>query len=933
MRKKLIEVALPLEAISDASSREKSIRHGHPSTLHLYWSRKPLAAARAVIFSSIVDDPDQEGLPVAYLEAVDALPRPLNRPDWAAIGAGERRRLKLFAFIEQLVQWENSDNQQVLRTAKKLIDAATDGNPPPLWDPFAGGGSIPLEAQRLGLESRGSDLNPLAVLINKALIELPGEVAGQPPTHPESHNLKLKSWKGAQGLAEDVRWWGEWLRNEAEKSVGKLYPSVQITSKMAGDRADLKKYVGQDLTVIAWKWVRTVKCSNPVCGVQMPLTSGWYLSKKQGKESWVKPNGLWVDSNGEKHVRFEVKTKSSESGKLFQDNPTVGKSGGWCIVCGASVKLDSIRMSGKAGKLDSDLFAIICEGERERVYLSPGGLYGDKVDESSIPWLPEGELPHNPRAVAPPLYGMKRYDQLFTYRQLKTLTCFIDILRNSKEIDKRIKTYLTLAISRTIDYSSCFVSWNTHRDGLRNTFASQTLPIIWDYAEANIFSKSTGNFLSQLDWVVKVLQRLPASKGSYASQRNAGDRLEFYGMISTDPPYYDSVGYADISDYFYVWQRESLRDIYPELFATLLTPKADELVATPYRHKGNKTKAAEFFETGLASVWKNVKIVQNPSYPVTIYYAYKQTEKGSSGDVRFTGWDTILQAILDAGFMITATWPMRSERPGRTKSIGTNALASSIVLACRPRIDKRTSTRGALIEELRESLPKALGALQTSTLPPVDFPQASIGPAIAIFSQYEQVLDVTGETMTVAQVLPLILEQLAEAQQDLPNLDPESRFAMRWYDAYGWTAGPFGEAETMATAMNLAVSSLDTAGIASASGSKVQLIKAESLPRDYDPSGDNRFTLWEVVHYLGRALDVGGETAAASLLAKMQEAHPNLRTDAAKELCNALFSVADRRGRNDDALFYNQLGQLWSSIVVQSSEVQGGSSAPDLFNQ
>ena len=933
MRKKLIEVALPLEAINTASAREKSIRHGHPSTLHLYWARRPLAAARAVVFSSIVDDPDQEGLPTEYLAEVDALPRPLNRPDWDAMGAGERRRLKLFAFIEQMVQWENSDNAQVMRTAKSLIDAATGGNPPPVWDPFAGGGTIPLEAQRLGLESRGSDLNPLAVLITKALIELPGEVKDQPPTHPESDNLKLKSWKGAQGLAEDVRWWGEWLRNEAEKKIGHLYPPVHVTSEMAAERPDLKKYIGKDLTVIAWLWTRTVKCPNPACGIQMPLVRSFQISKKKGKEAWVEPSGLWTDTNGERHVRFVVKTTKSHPHEQLRADGTVDRTGATCIHCAEAVPFPYVRDEAKAGRMGEDLMCTVAEGDRERVYAGSTRTQVQAVYDAVPDWRPAGRLPEKALGFRVQQYGMTEWKHLFTNRQLTALTTLVDTLRDNDEIDYRIRVYLAFMISKFADYGSSLCSWDVTRDGMRNTFGRQALPMVWDYAEVNPLSASSGNFLSSRNWIVKVLNALPAADDGVAVQKNAAEPNGFRGMVSTDPPYYDNIGYADISDFFYVWQRESLKSTYPDLFATLLTPKAEELIATPYRHEGDKAKAAEFFEDGLASVWKNVRDVQDPAYPVTIYYAYKQTERSSDGDVRFTGWDTMLQAIIDAGFAITATWPVRSEMSNRMVASGTNALASSIVLACRMREGRLSTTRAALIEELRTSLPAALAALQTSTLPPVDLAQAAVGPAMAIFSKYDGVLNVKGEKMTVAEVLPLILEQLAEALNDLPDLDPESRFALRWFDAYGWSPGPFGEAETTATAMNIAVDSLDKAEIARSSGGKVQLIKPASLPRDYDPSEDDRFTLWEVVHYLGRALDVSGEKAAARLLARMQESHPSLRTDAAKELCNALFSVADRNGRNEDARFYNQLGQLWSSIVIQSTEIDRGSNEPDLFNQ
>ncbi len=546
-RKKLIEVALPLDAINKESAREKSIRHGHPSTLHLWWSRKPLATCRAVLFASLIDDPSEH--PEQF---------PTDK-------AQEQERKRLFDLIEAMVKWENANDNDLMATVRAEIQQATNGNPPPVLDPFAGGGSIPLEAQRLGLEAHASDLNPVAVLINKALIEIPPKFAGRPPVHPDAQRTLMgQEWQGARGLAEDVRYYGKWMRDEAEKRIGQLYPKVMLP----------KEYGSGEATVIAWLWVRTVTCPNPACGMQMPLTNKWWLSKKKGKETWVAPE---VDDRTiPPTLHFQVQT-----GKGKPLDGTVNRQGARCVACSTSVPFDYIRSEGKAGRMGAQMMAIVAEGQRGRIYLAPTDEQANIAAKAQPTWKPEAPLPQNPRNFNTPIYGLNSYDKLFTPRQLVALTTFSDLVQEARErvladaaragmaVDgialndggmranayaDAVATYLGIALDKGADYWSSICSWHSGRDTIRNTFARQAIPMVWDYAEANPMSDSSGNFQGAVDWVVEVVAASPYIAKGEVQQRDATASVSgmSHPLISTDPPYYDNIGYADLADFFYV---------------------------------------------------------------------------------------------------------------------------------------------------------------------------------------------------------------------------------------------------------------------------------------------------------------------------------------------------------------------------------------------
>ncbi len=911
MKKKLIEVALPLDAINVASAREKSIRHGHPSTLHLWWSRKPLATCRAVLFASLVDDPS-------------------SRPEEFPTEADQQKeRQRLFGLIEELVKWENTNNEEVLDQAQAEIMKSTGGNPPSVLDPFCGGGSIPLEAQRLGLTAYGSDLNPVAVLITKAMIEIPPRFAGKAAVNPESRRQMMSEgeWQGTAGLVEDVRYYGKWMRDEAEKRIGHLYPQVELPREYGGGKA----------TVIAWLWVRAVKCPNPACGAEMPLTNKFWLSKRAGKKAWVEPV---VDKDNRK-ISYKVK---AGDGKPV--NGTVNRRGAHCLVCNQPVEFDYIRAEGRAGHMGSQLIAVVAEGTRGRVYLA-SDTFHEFVSLTELPArIPETNL-EGKATVNVSLYGITKHYHLFTNRQLMALTTFSDLIQEVRErvfkdaVDAGMKKdttgidaggsgsqayadavaiYLAIALDRLADRGSSICSWDTSRDNIRNTFARQAIPMVWDYAEANPFSNSTGNFLGAVEWVARVVARLPGNVQSYAVQNEAGAAIQrlHQPLVSTDPPYYDNISYADLSDFFYVWLRRSLAGIYPQLFATMLVPKEEELVATPYRFDGDREKAKQFFEAGMQKVFSSLREQSHSDYPMTVYYAFKQTESDVGGDdtdtpaVASTGWETMLEALLRAGLEIRGTWPMRTELANRALARDTNALASSIVLVCRPRaINAPIASRREFVNRLKRELPVALKQLQQGNIAPVDLAQAVIGPGMAVFSSYAQVLEASGKAMSVRQALHIINQELdAYLTAQEGELDAETRFCLAWYEQYGFNEAPYGQADVMARAKMTAPNVLVEQGVLYATKGKVRLVKRSELAPDWMPTLNNPGSTWLQTLQLAARLENGGIEKAAEL--EYQIGIGNM--EQVRRLTYRLYDIAEKKGWAEDALAYNSLIVDWMHI-------------------
>lgn len=909
--KKLIEVALPLEKINAESAREKSIRHGHPSTLHLWWARRPLAAARAVIWSSLVDDPS-------------------SHPElFPTEEAQNRERQRLFKILEDLVVWENSNNKDVLDAAKAEILKSTNNDPPALLDPFAGGGAIPLEAQRLGLEAHAHDLNPVAVMINKAMIEIPPKFADMPPVNPNAQVSAMRgAWPRATGLAEDVRYYGEWMKQEAYKRIGHLYPKVKVPQEQGGGEA----------TVIAWIWARTVKCPNPACECEMPLASSFVLSKKKGKEAWVKP----IIENSKIH--FEV-----QNGKCPKEYETYKMGRGAifkCPICGEITTDSYVKKQGINHQLGNQLMAVVADGVKGRIYLTPDESQILSAQVEMPENIPDGNMPENPRWFSPPVFGMKAYSDIYTTRQLVSLTTLCQLVNEVKEkiigdaghagmdnnhiplceggVDARgyaeaISVYLAFAIDKLADYLSTICIWHTTGEKMANTMRRQAIQMTWGYAEGNPFSSKSGSFGNMIDWICNVIGQLPTNKEGKVLQYNAEIDCGLRNlMISTDPPYYDNIGYADLSDFFYVWMRQSLKEIYPALFSTMMVPKAEELIATPYRHNGSTAKAKSFFENGMLCACQQMYKYAREDIPVTIYYAYKQSDTTEENEKQAvsSGWETMLSAIVKAGFSITGTWPMRTELTTALKG-NVNALASSIVLVCRKRPeDAPQTTRRNLIATLRKELRPALRELQNSNIAPVDLAQSAIGPGMGVFSRYRRVLEADGTPMSVRSALQVINEEIdLYFNEQVGDLDTASRFCVDLYTQNAYNEMRYGEAEVLANAKSTSIPMLAANGVLYAKAGMVHLIERDELPETVNPEEKN---IWLLTQQLTRAMAKGGIEACAQIVFSMMGSN----AERAKDLAYRLYTIAEQKKWTNEGYAYNALVVAWPDIQTRAAALK-----------
>lgn len=909
--KKLIEVALPLEAINAESAREKSIRHGHPSTLHLWWARRPLATARAVIWSSLVDDPSS------------------HPEQFPTEEAQQQERERLFGILTRLVKWENSNDEGILAEAKAEIMKSTNGNPPALLDPFAGGGAIPLEAQRLGLEAHAHDLNPVAVMINKAMIEIPPKFAGRSPVNPEAQRQGAanQGWKGAAGLAEDVRYYGEWMKQEACKRIGHLYPKAKLED-------------GSEATVIAWIWARTVKCPNPACGCEMPLASSYVLSKKKGKCAWIEPHVY-----GEK-VEYTVH-QGDKLGKVVE--PKKGRGATFvCPSCGETTLDAYVKDEGKAGRMGAQLMAIVAEGKHGREYLAPTAehIHAAEVDKPDD--YPDGAMPTNPRWFSPPAFGMTDYSQLFTNRQLTALTTFSALVGEAQkkaEADavaagmyndhialseggtgaraygEAVGVYLAFVVDKMADYHSSICIWHTTGEKMANTMRRQAIQMTWDFAEANPFCSSSGCATNMINWVSNTITFLPAYNCGTARQFDAQSDNGLRNIaISTDPPYYDNIGYADLSDYFYVWMRQALKNTYPKLFRTLLVPKADELIATPYRHDGNTEKAKAFFEDGMFKTCCQLNKYACDTIPVTIYYAFKQseneTDEKAGEKTASSGWETMLSAIIKSGFTITGTWPMRTELTTALKG-SVNALASSIVLVCRKRAETAGSaTRREFINALHREMRPALEKLQSANIAPVDLAQSAIGPGIGVFSRYKSVLEADGKPMSVRAALQIINQELdAFYNEQEGELDRESRFCVDLFSQYAFNNIKFGDADILARAKNTSVQALAEHGVLMAAKGQVRLKTRDELPESVDT---HESCTWLLTQQLARAMEVGGVKACAAIVLNIFGSN----AEEAKALAYRLYTICERKNWAQEGYAYNNLVVAWPDIQSAAAQMQ-----------
>ena len=899
--KKLIEVALPLDAIHAAGVREKSIRHGHPSTLHLWWARRPLAAARAVLFAQMVDDPASRSELFATVEKQD------------------RERERLFRLIEELVKWENTTNETVLQAARDEIReswrrtcADNAGHPraaelfdperlPGFHDPFAGGGALPLEAQRLGLDAHASDLNPVAVLINKAMIEIPPKFAARPPVNAKARadsGLLSREWRGAQGLAADVRFYGRWMRDEAEKRIGHLYPKIAVTAEMVRKRPDLKPYEARKLTVIAWLWARTVRSPNPAFAqVDVPLASTFMLSTKRGKEAYVEPV---IEAYG---YHFAVQAGAPRDAVATRAGTKLSRGANFrCLMSGAPIASDYIKAEAKAGRMGTRLMAIVAEGVRSRVYLSPTPEHEASAHGVHAEWKPDVAFYQQALGFRVGNYGMTLWSDLFTPRQLAILSIFSGLVDGAREQIERdavvagmldnetplcrggsgatayaeaVSVYLGFAVSKQADLGNSLCRWEHIAQCPRQLFGRQAIPMVWDYAEGNPLGNSSGGWTVFVDGIVnafaKAFERVTATTSGHARQADAGmQSISCDKVVSTDPPYYDNIGYADLSDFFYVWLRRSLQSAFPDLFTTVVVPKTEELVATPGRH-GGREDAERFFLNGMTKAMNRLAEQAHHGFPVSIYYAFKQSQSSVDARQASTGWAAFLDAVIQAGFVVTGTWPMRTENSSRMRGMNSNALATSIVLICRKRLaEAPIATRRDVISSLKVELPSAIAQLQRGNIAPVDLAQAAIGPGMAVYTRYAKVLDASGKRVSVGEALALINQTLDEilAEQE-GDFDSDSRWALAWFEQHGFEAGDYGIAETLSKAKNTSVEGMVQAGILRSQSGNVRLLRPRELPSGWDPVDDDRLTTWEAVHHLIRVLDQGGEVAAATLVRRL----------------------------------------------------------------
>jgi putative DNA methylase len=926
---KLIEVALPLPEINDASAYDKMPGIGaHPKGIHHWWARLPLPVSRAVLFASVVDDPS-------------------SHPDkFPTEEAQERERERLFGIVRRMMVKQLHKHPEVYAEARAEMRKHCDGKLPPLLDPFAGGGSIPLEAARLGMEAYAGDLNPVAVLLNKCYLELVPRWGDRPPVNPEDRKKigGRQGWRGSTALAADVRYYGRVILERARKKIGHLYPPVKVTSEMVAEHPHLKPYVGKELPVIAWLWARTVPSPNPAArGAPVPLMSTFWLSSKKGSEAYLEP----VVDRAAATWRFRVRTGAPKQREVVKAGTKNAGSGFRCLLTDAPIPFEYVREQATQGRMSIAMVAMVVDVGRGRVYLPATPEQIAAAGRANPSGFPDTDLPDDALGFRVQNYGIRKHWQLFTSRQLATMVTLSDLVREVRAEVRRdalaaglsdaeadayaatVTTFLALALDRCADFNNALCRWEASRVEIKNLFARQAIPMVWDFAEGNPLGSPRSGFDVCLERVTESLESIEGSLSRGHARpidaASAWDGLTNV-LVSTDPPYYDNIGYAALSDFFYVWLRRTIGDLHPDLFGTILVPKEPELVAAPERFGGDKRKAKEHFEQGFRRAFAVLREKMDPRFPLTVYYAFKQDdeesgadeEEGGNGNAervdRTTGWETMLTALVETDFQVTATWPVRASQARRMRAMGSNALASYIVLACRPRpADAPQTDRRAFVAELKRELPVALRRLQQGNIAPVDFAQAVIGPGMAIYSKYSRILEASGRPMSVRTALALINQTLTEVLSEQEDeFDNDTRWAIAWYEQHGFEEGEFGEAELLSKAKVTSVEGLHQAGIVGRGGGKVRLLRPDELPDEWDPTRDRRVTVWEATHHLLRLYyhEKRGDVATAELLRKLGS-----RGELARDLAYRLFALAEKKGRSQDAQAYNALVLGWPEVA------------------
>jgi putative DNA methylase len=929
-RKKLIEVALPLTAINTESELDKKLSAGHPTTLHYWWAPRPLPACRAIVFASLVDDPSS---------------RPDLFPDEESQDA-ERRRL--FELMRELIRWENRKNGRVLEAARAEIVKGTNGTLPTLFDPFCGRGLIPLEGQRLGLEVVAADVNPVAALIAKCLLEIVPRLLGRPPVNPKSSARRLLETSGTEGLADDVEYYGRLVLQRAEAKLRPFFPEYTVSPELARERPDLKPLIGQRLTVMAWLWARTVRCSNPACGCLIPLVGSFWLSQRGRRKWWLEPE---VDRK-KKTIRFNIRCGEGQAPPPTRRPNTGGTFR--CLACGQDSDERHLEGEGRAGRIGKILMACIADGGRSlgRIYL-PATKEHEEIASSARPeWRPDIAIPEYSQAMPTIRHGVRTWADFFTERQLLTLETLAQEIRAVHDVIRRdavaagwpddgrslenggeaarayaeaVTALLGIVLGKYANRSCSFSFWHSGKGTVEQPFAQQGFQKSWDFVESNPFCEASGGWAKAVEYPVKVIRDLyPHVKpGRVLCQPVSKSRgLGGPFLVITDPPYYDQIGYADLSDFFYIWLRRALAEIFPGLFATVLTPKEEELAAVRHRFNGSRREAEQAFVERLTAAFRELAAIQHEDYPLCFFYAYKQKESRSGDKQISTGWEIMLRALIEAGFCITGTWPIRSESTDTIKK-GKSSLSTSVVLVCRKRpVNAPTATRLEFSEALRSELPAALRVMQTGNIAPVDFAQAAIGPGMAIYSRYSRILEMSGRPMSVRTALALINQILTEVLSEQEDeFDNETRWAIAWYEQHGFEEGDFGDAELLSKAKVTSVTGLVEAGIVHSRGRKVRLLRPEELAQDWDPERDRRPTVWGAAHHLLRVYyhEKLGDKATAGLLRKLGS-----RGELARDLAYRLFAIAEKKGRSQDAQAYNALVLGWPELARLAREPGSG---------
>ncbi|MCY4442679.1 MAG: DUF1156 domain-containing protein [Deltaproteobacteria bacterium] len=906
-KKKLIEVALPLDAINAAAGRENNIHTGLPANLHTWWARKPLGVARAVLFASLTDDPSE----YSKSPAEEA-----------------RNRDRLFALIEKLADVRQGMKPGVLRDARAEILKSNGGQMPSFWDPFCGGGSLPLEALRLGLNTTATDLKPVAVFITRILIELAPRHARKTPINPHDRKSFLASPEAPfDGLKNDVLYYGGRIGEKLFARLSGFYPS-----------SDLPKEFGRrQANIVAWIWARTVTCPNPSCRAAAPLVNKFWLSTHKGNESFVHPTFDPVT----KKFRFAIRHAGTPL------DGTVNRSGAMCLACENPISFDHIRVQGTAGRISYTLMAMAAEGPRGRLYLCPDNRH-DEIAAACVPSAePDSELPSSALGFRVQKYGLTRHSDLFTKRQLTALEVLADEVANIRSeiiLDSGgdnsyadlVQAFLALSLSRVAQTNNTLVRWLIRPTGTSKgtpAFDRPIVSMVWEFSEGNILGSSVGSWQAALRNPLTALSCLPFEPNTGVA-RQADAALHSTDItnaaISTDPPYFDAIGYADLADFFYIWLRRAMGNVHPDIFGTMLVPKDGDMTVALGRKDVSRSDATQVFLERLYQAFGKVHLATSHTTPVSIYYAFKQTETATSSDgdgsaiIRSTGWETLLQGVIRSGFQITGTWPLRTESASRLRAIGSNALASSILLVCRPReCEAGTATRRQFLNSLRAKLPPALSHLQSGNVAPVDLAQASIGPGMAVYSSYDRVLDADGSELSVGNALTLINQSLDEVLADQEaDFDPDTRWAVSWFEQTGFEEGEFGQAETLSKAKNTSINGLVGAGIVVSTRGRVRLLRPEELEKNWDPSKDKRLTVWEVVHFLVRELD-SSELNAAQMIKRLGPI-----AEVGRELAYRLFSIAERKKWPKDALTYNALVLAWPEIARLAREMPTPPEAP-----